>query len=320
MTRYLTVLAVMMFPVLVLAQAFPTKTVRITTPYSTGIGPDLFARALADTLQKEWGQPVVVESRPGANGFIAIDVLKKSAPDGHELLILADSHLAINPSLFKKLPYNVDTDMVPVGGLYRTFFFVVVKSDGPYQTIAQLIAGAKANPGKLTYGTPYVGSPSHLGNAVFDYETGTQTIHVPYKEQLQIFTSIANGDLTWAIATAASTTAMVKAGRVKLIAVAANKRLASHPEVPTVEEAGGPKDFVVAAWLALLAPQGTPQNIVRKISADTQKALANPDMKKRIDALGFEGMPSSPEQIAEMIRTATRKNAEIIKRVGATAD
>ena len=310
----------MMLPALVWAQTFPNKTVRIISPFSTGIGPDLFARALADNLQKEWGQAVVVESRPGANGFIAIDALKKSAPDGHELLILADSHLAINPSLFKKLPYNVETDMTPVGGLYRTFFFVAVKSDGPYQSILQLIAGAKANPGKLTYGSPYVGSPSHLGNAVFDFETGTQTIHVPYKEQLQIFTSIANGDLTWAIATAASTTAMVKAGRVKLIAVAANKRLASHPEVPTVEEAGGPKDFVVAAWLALLAPQGTPQNIVRKISADTQKALSNPDMKKRIDALGFEAMPSGPEQIAEMIRTANRKNAEIIKRVGATAD
>lgn len=310
----------MMLPALVLAQTFPNKTVRIISPFSTGIGPDLFARALADNLQKEWGQAVVVESRPGANGFIAIDALKKSAPDGHELLILADSHLAINPSLFKKLPYNVETDMTPVGGLYRTLFFVAVKSDGPYQSILQLIAGAKANPGKLTYGSPYVGSPSHLGNAVFDFETGTQTIHVPYKEQLQIFTSIANGDLTWAIATAASTTAMVKAGRVKLIAVAANKRLPSHPEVPTVEEAGGPKDFVVAAWLALLAPQGTPQNIVRKISADTQKALANPDMKKRIDALGFEAMPSGPEQIAEMIRTANRKNAEIIKRVGATAD
>ncbi len=310
----------MMLPALVWAQTFPNKTVRIISPFSTGIGPDLFARALADNLQKEWGQAVVVESRPGANGFIAIDALKKSAPDGHELLILADSHLAINPSLFKKLPYNVETDMTPVGGLYRTLFFVAVKSDGPYQSILQLIAGAKANPGKLTYGSPYVGSPSHLGNAVFDFETGTQTIHVPYKEQLQIFTSIANGDLTWAIATAASTTAMVKAGRVKLIAVAANKRLPSHPEVPTVEEAGGPKDFVVAAWLALLAPQGTPQNIVRKISADTQKALANPDMKKRIDALGFEAMPSGPEQIAEMIRTANRKNAEIIKRVGATAD
>ena len=320
MTRNLILLVAMMLPALVWAQTFPNKTVRIISPFSTGIGPDLFARALADNLQKEWGQAVVVESRPGANGFIAIDALKKSAPDGHELLILADSHLAINPSLFKKLPYNVETDMTPVGGLYRTLFFVAVKSDGPYQSILQLIAGAKANPGKLTYGSPYVGSPSHLGNAVFDFETGTQTIHVAYKEQLQIFTSIANGDLTWAIATAASTTAMVKAGRVKLIAVAANKRLPSHPEVPTVEEAGGPKDFVVAAWLALLAPQGTPQNIVRKISADTQKALANPDMKKRIDALGFEAMPSGPEQIAEMIRTANRKNAEIIKRVGATAD
>ncbi len=320
MKRFLAILLAVTPPALAQTQTFPAKTVRITSPYSTGIGPDLFARALAETLQKDWGQPVVVESRPGANGFIAIDALKKSAPDGHELLILADSHLAINPSLFKKLPYNVETDMTPVGGLYRTFFFVAVKSDGPYQSILQLIAGAKANPGKLTYGSPYVGRPSHLGNAVFDFETGTQTIHVPYKEQLQIFTSIANGDLTWAIATAASTTAMVKAGRVKLIAVAANKRLASHPEVPTVEEAGGPKDFVVAAWLALLAPQGTPQNIVRKISADTQKALSNPDMKKRIDALGFEAMPSGPEQIAEMIRTANRKNAEIIKRVGATAD
>lgn len=194
MTRNMMFLVAMMLPVLASAQTFPTKTVRITSPYSTGIGPDLFARALADTLQKEWGQPVVVESRPGANGFIAIEALKKSQPDGHELLILADSHLTINPLLFKKVPYNVETDMVPVSGLYRTYFFVAVKSDGPYQSI------------------------------------------------------------------------------------------------------------------------------VRKISADTQKALANPDMKKRIDALGFEGMPSNPEQIAEMIRNSLGKNAEIIKRIGVTAD
>ncbi len=320
MKRFLAILLAVTPPALAQTQTFPAKTVRITSPYSTGIGPDLFARALAETLQKDWGQPVVVESRPGANGFIAIDTLKKATPDGHELLILSDAHLTINPSLFKKVPYNVETDMVPVSGLYRTFFFIVVKSDGPYQTVPQLIAGAKANPGKLTYGTPYVGSPSHLGNAIFDFATGTQTVHVPFKEQLQIFTSIANGDLTWAIATAASTVAMTKAGRVKLIAVTAPRRLASHADVPTVEEAGGPKDFVVASWLALLAPPGTPQNIVRRIGADTHKALANPDMRKRIDALGFEGMPSTPEQVAEMIRTDLRKNADTIKRVGASAD
>lgn len=318
--RLLCVTIAIVFPALVFAQTFPTKPVRLITPYSSGIGPDIFARALAETLQKDWAQPVVVEARPGANGFIAIESFKKATPDGHELLILADSHLAINPALYKNLPYNVEADMVPLGGLYRTYFFAAVKSDGPYQNIAQLIAAARANPGKLSYGTPNVGSASHLGNAIFDYAMGTQMIHVPFKDVLQIFTSVANGDVTWAIATTASTTAMVKAGRVKLIAVAANKRLANHPDIPTVEEAGGPKDFVVESWLVLIAPKGTPEAVVRKIGADTQKALANPDMRKRIDALGFEAMPRSAEQITEMIRAATRKNAEVVKRVGATAD
>ena len=309
-----------LFPALVLAQAFPARTVRITTPYSSGVGPDLFTRSLAELLQKEWGQPVIVEAKPGGNGFIAIDALKKAAPDGHELLVLADSHLTINPSLFKNVPYNPETDLVPIAGLYRAFFFVAVKSDGPYQSIQELIAGARANPGKLSYGTPYVGSPSHLGNAIFEHATGTQMIHVPFKDTLQIFTSLANGTITWAIATAASTRGMVNAGRVRLIAVAAKERLPSHPDVPTVEQAGGPKDFVVEAWLALLAPRGTPQSVVRRINADTLKALDSPEMRKRLQNLGFEALPASPEQVAEKIRADLKKNAEIIKRVGATAD
>lgn len=309
-----------LIPAVASAQAFPGKAVRIGTPYSSGVGPDLFARALAEVLQKEWGQPVVVEAKPGGNGFIAIDWLKKATPDGHELLMLADSHLTINPSLFKNAPYDPEADLVPISGLYRALFFVAVASNGPYQTIPELIAGARANPGKLSYGTPYVGSPSHLGSAVFEHGTGTQMIHVPFKDTLQIFTSLANGSITWAIATAASTRGMVSAGRVKLIAVAAKNRLPSHPDVPTVEQAGGPKDFVVEAWLALLAPRGTPQNLVRRINADTQKALATPEMRKRLDNLGFEGMPASPEQVAEKIRSDLRKNAEVIRRVGATAD
>ena len=309
-----------LFPALVLAQAFPARTVRISTPYSSGVGPDLFTRSLAELLQKEWGQPVVVEAKPGGNGFIAIDALKKAAPDGHELLVLADSHLTINPSLFKNVPYNPETDLVPIAGLYRAFFFVAVKSDGPYQSIQELIAGARANPGKLSYGTPYVGSPSHLGNAIFEHATGTQMIHVPFKDTLQIFTSLANGTITWAIATAASTRGMVNAGRVRLIAVAAKERLPSHPDVPTVEQAGGPKDFVVEAWLALLAPRGTPQSVVQRINADTLKALDSPEMRKRLQNLGFEALPASAEQVAEKIRADLKKNAEIIKRVGASAD
>jgi tripartite-type tricarboxylate transporter receptor subunit TctC len=312
--------ALLALPLIALAQAFPSKVVKILTPYSSGIGPDLFTRGLADALEKEWRQPVVVEPKPGGNGFIAIDAAKKAAPDGHELLVLANSHLTINPKLFKNVPYDPERDFTPIVGLYRTSFFIAVGASGPYQTVAALIAGAKANPGKLSYGTPYVGSPSHLGAAVFEYLTGTQMIHVPFKDQLQIFTSLANGNLTWAVATPASTAAMVKVGKVKLIAVAAKQRVPSHPDVPTVEEAGGPKDFTVESWLALMAPRGTPQDLIRKIAADTQRALASPEMRKRIDNLGFEAMPASAEQITEMIRSELKTNAEIIKKVGASPD
>ncbi len=320
MKHFLTLACAALFPLISSAQSFPSRPIKVYTPYSAGIGPDLYARALADVLAREWPQPVIVEPKPGGNGFIAIDALKRAAPDGHELLVLADSHLTINPNLFANVPYDPQKDFAPVAGLYRATFFIAVKSDGPYQSIQQLIAGARANPGKLSYGTPYVGSPSHLGSAIFEYETGTQMLHVPFKDQLQIFTSIANGNVTWGVATAASTKTMVNAGRIKLIAVAGKQRMASHPDVPTVEEAGGPKDFVVESWLALLAPRGTPAELVRRIQADVDRAIASPEMQKRYAALGFEPLPLGPEEIAAKIANDLKKNAEVIKRVGAKAD
>lgn len=320
MRRLLLLCVVLLAPSLAMAQAFPSRPVKLVTPYSTGVGPDLYMRALAEVLQKEWGQGVIVEAKPGGNGFIAIDQVKKAQPDGHELLVLANSHLTINPVLFKNVPYNPETDLTPIAGLYRTYFFFAVKSDGPYQSVKELIAGAKSKPGKLTYGTPYVGSPSHLGSAIFEHETGTQMVHVPFKDTLQIFTSIANGDVDWAVATASSTAPMVKAGRVKLIAVAAPKRLATHPDVPTVEEAGGPKNYEVESWLVLMGPRGLSPDLARRIGADVQKALASPEMQKRTTALGFETMPANPQEITAKIRAELKTNAEVVKRVGAKTD
>lgn len=320
MKRLLLVFLAVLAPSLAMAQAFPARPVKLVTPYSTGVGPDLYMRALAEVLQKEWGQGVIVEAKPGGNGFIAIEQVKKAQPDGHELLVLANSHLTINPVLFKNVPYNPETDLTPIAGLYRTYFFFAVKSDGPYQSVKELIAGAKAKPGKLTYGTPYVGSPSHLGSAIFEHETGTQMVHVPFKDTLQIFTSIANGDVDWAVATASSTAPMVKAGRVKLIAVAAPKRLASHPDVPTVAEAGGPKDYEVESWLVLVGPRGLAPDLARRIGADVQKALANPEMQKRTAALGFETLQLAPAEITAKVKAELRTNAEVVKRVGAKAD
>jgi tripartite-type tricarboxylate transporter receptor subunit TctC len=310
----------LLVPALAMAQAFPNRPVKLVTPYSTGVGPDLYMRALAEVLQKEWGQGVIVEAKPGGNGFIAIEQVKKAQPDGHELLVLANSHLTINPVLFKNVPYDPQADLTPIAGLYRTYFFIAVKSDGPYQSIKDLIAGAKSKPGKLTYGTPYVGSPSHLGSAIFEHETGTQMVHVPFKDTLQIFTSIANGDVDWAVATASSTAPMVKAGRVKLIAVAAPKRMASHPDVPTVEEAGGPKNFEVESWLVLVGPRGLAPDLARRIGAGVQKALASPEMQKRTAALGFETMPANPAEIAAKVKAELKTNADVVKRVGAKAD
>lgn len=320
MKRLFLVFLALLAPSLAVAQAFPSRPVKLVTPYSTGVGPDLYMRALAEALQKEWGQGVIVEAKPGGNGFIAIEQVKRAQPDGHELLVLANSHLTINPVLFKNVPYNPATDFTPIAGLYRTYFFFAVKSDGPYQSVKELIAGAKSKPGKLTYGTPYVGSPSHLGSAIFEHETGTQMVHVPFKDTLQIFTSIANGDVDWAVATASSTAPMVKAGRVKLIAVAAPKRLASHPDVPTVTQAGGPKDYEVESWLVLVGPRGLSPDLTRKIGGDVQKALASPEMQKRTAALGFETLQMPPAEITAKVKAELKTNAEVVKRVGAKAD
>lgn len=318
--RKLILALIALAPMMVQAQSFPSRPVKLVTPYSTGIGPDLYARALAEILQKEWGQGVVVEAKPGGNGFIAVEQVKKAQPDGHELLIFANSHLTINPALFKNVPYDPETDLTPISGLYRTWFFIAVKSDGPYNSVKDLIAAAKAKPGALTYGTPYVGSPSHLGSAIFEHATGTHMVHVPFKDTLQIFTSIANGDVDWAVATASSTAPMQKAGRVKLIAVAAPQRLATHPNVPTVAEAGGPKDFEVESWLVLLGPRGLQPDLVKKIGADVQKALATPEMKKRTEALGFETYQAHPAQIAARMKAELKTNVEVIKRAGVRAD
>lgn len=320
MKRFVLLFIAVLAPTLATAQTFPSRPVKLVTPYSTGVGPDLYMRALAEVLQREWSQGVIVEAKPGGNGFIAIEQVKKAQPDGHELLVLANSHLTINPVLFKNVPYDPQADLTPIAGLYRTYFFFAVKADGPYQSVKELIAGAKANPGKLSYGTPYVGSPSHLGSAVFEHETGTRMIHVPFKDTLQIFTSIGNGDVTWAVATASSTAPMVKAGRVKLIAVAAPKRLATHPDVPTVAEAGGPKNFEVESWLVLVGPRGMAPDLVRKIGNDVQKALASPDMQKRTTALGFETLQATPQEIAAKVQAELKTNADVVKRVGAKSD
>jgi tripartite-type tricarboxylate transporter receptor subunit TctC len=302
------------------AQGFPSRTVKITMPHSSGVAPSIFMRLIAEKLGAAWGRQVIVENRPGASGFIAIESVKGAPRDGHELLALANSHLTINPALYRKLPYDPEKDFVPVAMTLYAWFFVTVATNGPYQSVPALIAAAKANPGGIIYSSSYVGSPSHLGAAEFEYLTGTKMVHVPYKDQSQMYIGIANGEIHWAFSTIGSALSLIKAGRIKPIAVAAKQRVATVPDIPTVEEAGGPQGFQIDSWIGLVAPRGTPAEIVRQINADVNRVLADPEVLERMKLFGFEPARMSPEEMAAVIRADTVKNAAIVRRTGATAD
>ena len=191
------------------AQQYPTKPVRIITPFPSGSGPDSVLRVVGDKLTKLWGQQVIVENRPGANGFIAIEAAKKAAPDGYTLVQMDDTHLALQPHLYKKIPYDINKDFDPVGTFFRTYFFVVVPASSNWKDMKDLIAAAKAKNGDLTYGSWFVGSPGHVGAAMLEAATGTKMTHVPYKEMSQLFTGVANNDVAWSFGSAASSGADV---------------------------------------------------------------------------------------------------------------
>ena len=302
------------------AQDFPRKPMRIISVFPSGLSPDVAMRIVADKLAQQLGQPVIVEPRPGANGFIAIGALKKAAPDGHELLLLSLAHLALNPNLLKNIPYDPENDFVPVSPIYRAPFFIVVSATGPYRTFQDLIAAATANPQRITYGTPYVGSPPHLGGAMLAYLTGTQMQAVQFKENTQINTALVNGDIGFFVTTTGSVASLVRAGRLKILAIAAPARLASEPDVPTVKELGGPEGYEVDSWIGLVALRGTPPDVVRRINADLAKVLAEPDVKERFKGLGVEPISNTPAEMAGMIHAELKRYGDLIKRIGLTAE
>ena len=302
------------------AQQFPTKPVRITTPFPVGSGPEGVLRLLADKLSKTWGQPVTVENKPGGNGFIAINAFKAAATDGHELIQLDNVHLTAYPHLFKKLPYDAAKDFEPVAPLFKAYFFTTVATNSKYKTMADLIADAKANPGKLNYGSWSIGNPVHLGSARMEIATGTDMVHVVYKETSQLYTSVATGDLAFALGSNATAGALQRAGKIKFLAVAAPKRLAAFPDVPTFAESGGPKDFEVTGWTTIAAPAGLPRQVTDKIQRDIEKALAEPDIREKFVSFGYEPFTATREQFGQYIKAESGRFAEVIQKTKAALD
>ena len=302
------------------AQDFPTKPVRIITPFPAGAGPEAVVRLLAEKLQKAWGKPVIVENRPGGNGFIAIDAWKRGATDGHDLIQLDNVHLSAYPHLFKKLPYDPVKDFDPLLPLFRTYFFVAVPTNTKYKNVGDIVADAKASPGALNYGSWSVGNPVHLGSALLESMTNTQMQHVIYKETSMLYTGVANGELNFALGSLATAGPLYRAGKLKFLAVTAPKRHSAFPDVPTVSESGGPVGYDVTGWTTIAAPKGLPKAVVDKIQRDIEKALSEPEIKERYATFGYETFPATREQFNAFIQSESARYADVIKRAKASLD
>lgn len=302
------------------AQTFPVQPVRIISPFPAGSGPDVIGRIIGERMGAAWKQPVVMDARPGANGFLAANAVKQAQPTGYDLLMADVGHLSISPSLFKNLPYDPKADFVPVGGVYRASFFMVVAANSPIKSVKDLAAAAAASPGKITYGSNSVGGPLHLGATQVESVTGTKMVHVPYKEISQLYLAVSTGEVDWAMGSLASTGPLLKAGKLRLIAIADTVRSTVQPTVPTFEESGGPKPIVVRSWVALLAPKGTSAATVGILNKSLNEVLQQPEVVDRFLQFGFVPYAIAPAELASLINSETIFYADMVKRTGANAE
>ncbi len=299
---------------------YPNKSIRIITPFSAGAGPDSVLRVVAEKMMKTLGQTVIIDNKPGGNGFIAIQAAKAAAPDGYTFVQMDDAHMSLLPHLYKKIPYDVNKDFDPVGTFFRTYFFVVTGTNSPLKSVNEIIAAAKAKPGELTYGSWGVGSPAHIGAAMMESVANLQMSHVPYKETPSLFQAVATGDVSWAFGTAGSAGPLYRGGKLKFLAVAAPKRVAGYLDVPTMAEVGGPANFEVKAWVALLAPKGTPAAMSAKVADALAKALGEADVKEKFTTFGFEPFVSQPAEMTKQIEADYKRYGEIAKRAKMALD
>ena len=302
------------------AATFPTKPVNIVTAFAAGSGPDAVLRQVSDKLSKLWNQPVTITNKPGGGGFIAIDATQRMPADGYTLLQLDSEHLSALPLLYKSKNFVTLNTFDPVAPLFRTPFLVAVATDSKWQNMKDLIASAKTEPNKVSYGSWGIGSPGHLGGEQLELLTNSEMTHVAYREVSQLFTSVGAGDIQWSFASIPSSQGVFKAGKIRYLAVAASKRLPQMPDVPTVTEATGLAGFDVNSFVVLLSPKGLASDVSAKINADVLKVLADPEVKTRFNTFAFESLTWSPDEIRKNADAKSKIYGQLVKRKNISLD
>lgn len=300
MKRVLISAALVLSAGLALAQGYPNKPIKIVVPFTAGSATDIMARIVGEKLSAAWGQPVVVDNKPGAGGTVGSALVAKSDPDGYTLLVVSTGHV-VNPVLYPGLSYDTVGDFAGVTPLASLPNVLVVGAGSPIKTVSELIAAAKANPGKLNYASAGTGSATHVNAEKFRAITGIQATHIPFKGTPETITETVAGRVDFMFTPVLSSIPMIRDNRMRALAVSTAQRSSALPEVPTVAEAAVP-GFVFDFWIGLLAPAKTPRDVVNRLNQEVSKSLALPDVRERMAKLGGEPLPMSPERFDAFIR------------------
>jgi tripartite-type tricarboxylate transporter receptor subunit TctC len=295
-------------------KSYPNKAIRMIVPFAPGGSNDIMGRLVAAKLTESMGQQVVVDNRPGASGIVGTDLAAKAAPDGYTVLVMSLT-FTVNPSIRSKLPYDTEKDLVPVTLIASAPLILVVHPSLPVRSVKEFIAYAKANPGKLNFGSGGPGSTPHLAGEMLKTMAGLEMTHVPYKGGGPALADLLGGQIQLMLENIPSTLPFVKSGKLRVLAVTSKKRSPTVPDVPTLDEAAL-KGYELTGWNGLFVPRGTPRAIVNQLHAETVKALAAPDVKERLAAMSAELGGESPEKFAVFIKAEIRKWAKIAKEAG----
>lgn len=315
MKRLTAAVLVLLFHGLVHAQGYPSRPVRVIVPVSAGGLQDTMARAIAHELSKLWGQNVLVESRPGANGIIATDYVAKSVPDGYTVLMNDSAPLTINPFLYRKLPYDAGKDFTAVIGLAQVAYLMVANPQFPPNTLQELFALARERPGEINYASYGLGSSNHLETEALSHRAGVSFTHVPYKGGAELLPALFAGQIQFALVGVAPVLQHLRQGRLKAIVYGATQRSALLPEVPTISESGLP-GYDSRAWLGWFLPAATPKAIADRIAADVGRIITAPEfMHKYIASVGLEMLNLPPEPFAEFVRAERAKNQARLRHI-----
>jgi tripartite-type tricarboxylate transporter receptor subunit TctC len=295
-----------------LAQNYPNRPIKIVVPFPPGGGSDPVARIVGAKVSESLGQPVVIENRPGANGTVGNEFVAKAAPDGYTLLLGAAGSLTVAPHVYKKVQFDTFKDFEPISLAGTVPFILAVNPNVPANTLPELTAYAKANHGRLNFGSSGTGGLPHLAGEIYKRMAGVEIVHVPYKGGGPAITGLLTGDVQILFSDVGLMVPLLKAGKIKAIAVTSEDRSAAAPDVPTMKESGLP-EYQVSTWWGFLAPAGTPRPIIDVLNAEVRKALTDPDVKQRFAAMWVDTAPTTTEQFAARMRRESDKWAQVVK-------